>query len=235
MTPAFPSELSYHQECARLGGLPVVHDRERWIRDRCRGQVVLHVGCADREAFEQAPQRHLHRQLADVTARLAGIDVDAEGIVRLHDAGYTELMVADVGTAAGRKQALSLVQQLGRLDRIVAGDVVEHVEDPGRFVTGLVKLNRATGAPCILTTINHTYAGGFLDALRLRERVHPEHTAYYSMTTLKNLLLRCGATESMRFHYYTNPSPRPLRGIAKRAFTRMFPPLAEGLIVEFGS
>lgn len=230
----FPSNVSYHQECSRLGGLPVVEDRERWLMLRCSGRTVLHVGCADRETFEQQPERHLHRQLAGVAGQLAGIDIDPEGILQLHDAGYTDLLVADLTTTTGRKKTLSLVHQLGNLDLIVAGDVLEHLEEPGRFVAGLIQLSRTTGAPCVLSTINHTYAGAFVDALRRRERVHPEHTAYYSMTTLKNLLIRADAPEPLRFRYYINPSPRRLVTLAKRGATRLFPPLAEGILVEWG-
>ena len=74
---------------------------------------------------------------------------------------------------------------------VVAGEVIEHLDDPGSFLDGLHRL-LAPGGQLILTTPN---ASGLLNgfaAMAGAEINHPDHVILFSWRTLTNLMARHG-------------------------------------------
>lgn len=156
-------------------------DREDYLLDRCQGQAVLHLGCAD-WPLTRARLRDgtlLHARLARVTDRLWGADVSREGIGLLAAAGYRDL-VAFAGTDG-------LAAALGRtFDRVVAGEILEHLDDPGRFLAGLRGVCHP-GTLLLLTVPNFAALKRLPRLLWREETVHPDHRAYYSVVTVTRL------------------------------------------------
>ena len=73
----------------------------------------------------------------------------------------------------------------------MAGEVIEHLDDPGSFLDGLHRL-LAPGGTLILTTPN---ASGLLNgfaAMAGAEINHPDHVVLFSWRTLSNLMGRHG-------------------------------------------
>ena len=74
---------------------------------------------------------------------------------------------------------------------MVAGEIIEHLDDPGSFLDGLHHLV-APGGQLILTTPN---ASGLLNgfaAMAGAEINHPDHVILFSWRTLTNLMSRHG-------------------------------------------
>ena len=72
---------------------------------------------------------------------------------------------------------------------IVCGEVLEHLSNPGHFLTAL----RATyPTVLVLITVPNAFAtaGAAWLVTKGRENVNKEHVCYYSYTTLKELLRR---------------------------------------------
>lgn len=76
-------------------------------------------------------------------------------------------------------------------DTVVAGDIIEHIEDTGGFFRS-VKRYLKPGGVFVVTTPNPWFALRFAEALRGRVYENPDHTCWYSMGTLCEMLQRHG-------------------------------------------
>jgi len=84
-------------------------------------------------------------------------------------------------------------------DIIVAGEVIEHLTNPGLFLDRV--RTYFTGVPVIITTPNCFALAATRHMEDGVENVNIDHVAWYSYTTLKTLLTRYGfAIEA--FHWY---------------------------------
>lgn len=163
-------------------------DRFDWLVERCRGRQVIHIGFADSGTTVQRQQngKWLHEHLASVAADLVGIDSDSAAVARAARAGYRAHAVdctdPDAVAALGLEPA----------DIVVAGEVIQYVDRPGPFLTGLQHLCR-TGGRLIITTPN-AYGLIFAAAATLRgiELNDPNHVTMFTWRTLTELARRNG-------------------------------------------
>jgi hypothetical protein len=99
---------------------------------------------------------------------------------------------------------------LAPAELVVAGEVIEHTESPGRFLDSLALLSAPNGR-LVLTTPNAASLLNPLAAMGRYELVNPTHVAVYSWYTLTNLMERHGwnVEEFVTYHY---PGSFPRRG-----------------------
>jgi SAM-dependent methyltransferase len=98
-------------------------------------------------------------------------------------------------------------------DVIIAGEIIEHLNDPGQFLRGIRRLMTPT-TDLVITTVNAYCGMRFLQyGLRgkggMNEPVHPDHVAYYSYSTLSLLLRRHGLSVDSFFFYDLGREHRP--------------------------
>ena len=147
-----------------------VVDRISYLREQARGRRVIHVGFVDtgcRSMQEQAGT-WLHGHLDEVATSLVGIDVNEVG-------------VKEAVEALGIEPA-----QL-----VIAGEVIEHLDDPGGFLGGLHDLV-APGGLLVVTTPNAYGLFNVFASLARREINHPDHVVMFTWRTLANLAARHG-------------------------------------------
>lgn len=162
-------------------------ERIPWLTARAAGCRVIHVGFVDAgcEDLQARAGTWLHAHLARSATDLVGLDLDADGVERAVRAGY-DAHVADCRDPA-RLRALGLEEA----DLVIAGEVIEHLDDPGGFLAGLHPLVRPEGR-LVVTTPN---AYGLLNvaaSLFGREINHPDHVVMFTWRTLTTLLDRHG-------------------------------------------
>lgn len=147
------------------------------------GKTVLDLGCANFDGVAKRSRRGtwLHEQIHRSAKRVVGIDVDAEAVSQMREWGY-DTLVGDV-------EHLEDVPDPGPIDVVVAGDIIEHVSSPGLLLEGA---HRFFGPDTIMviTTCNAFYWRNFIYTWQKRERVHDEHTCWYSHDTLRAVLDR---------------------------------------------
>ncbi|MET0148611.1 MAG: class I SAM-dependent methyltransferase [Acidimicrobiales bacterium] len=158
-----------------------------YVAEQVRGRGVIHVGFVDAGYQEMQAEAGtwLHAHLAEAATSLVGIDLDAAGVALATDQGY-EAYVAD---CRDPEQLDALAIEPAEV--VVAGEVIEHLDDPGSFLDGLHRL-LAPGGTLILTTPN---ASGLLNgfaAMAGAEINHPDHVVLFSWRTLSNLMGRHG-------------------------------------------
>lgn len=164
--------------------------RHDYVVDKCKGKSVLHLGAVD--SFN-GKVCGLHKRLMNVSCFVIGLDIDSHGIGKARSAGIQNIVYGDL-------EKLGKVSIAGNFDVIVAGEIIEHLSNPGLFLEG-VKRFFSHHTEMIVTTPNAFSLHRFLIALRGIEYVHPDHVSYYSYTTLEHLLQRHGFTTEEKLAY----------------------------------
>jgi SAM-dependent methyltransferase len=221
--------ISWRQRLPRRGPC----DRTDLLLDFCAGRCVVHVGFVDERRMETKLDAGswLHAKLADVAESIVGLDLSEEGVAWANARGF-EAYAVDAQSPAD-VEALGL----GRADVVVAGEIIEHLDAPGPFLRAMRTLLKEDGL-LVVTTPNAYRLLNFLAPASGSELIHPDHTAWHSPHTLRNLLVRNG-WEVEGLAYYQNPAPRlggavgvVVRGLrgAFVAFGRLAPYWSDGLV-----
>lgn len=167
--------------------LPPIENEDRvgFISRYARDRKVLHIGCADWPFTEEKLARGslLHQRLAGCASELHGADTSEQGIRLMLSAGIENLCVLP---EPGNRLYDALKETY---DVVVAGEVIEHVSNPGRFLDSLHSVLGDDGL-LILTTINFAPIKRLPRLLWRNEQVHPDHVFYFSFSTLTRLLTR---------------------------------------------
>lgn len=203
------------------------------ITKLCSGKKVLHLGCTNYPYTQDSIDNEmlLHFELDKVATELFGFDYDQEGIDVLAAHGMTNLYRADLE----KLDAVAIDETFGV---IVAGETIEHLNNPGLFLQGVKRfMNR--NSVLVITTVN-AYCGmrfvlyGVKGKGGKNEPVHPDHVAYYSYSTLKLLLERHHLNIS-EFMFYDlgnehRPHNRKILNFINDACVKFAPQWADGVI-----
>lgn len=207
--------------------LPLITDRISFLEGLVgEHERIAHLGCTDWPYTEHRLAREdlLHQRLlrfGDVT----GIDVDRQGIDRLAElmpgASFLCLDIADGAPAPHQ----------GAYDLVLVAETLEHVPDPVSFLRGCGELLGADGTICV-TVPNACSPKIGIRTVFGRERVHPDHFAYYSPRTLKRTLHAAGFQTEWVASYFAVPSTlgRVLDVGLRVAHRLSGGPVGEGLI-----
>lgn len=160
-----------------------VVDRGEYIIGLCKDKVILDIGASGQ----------LHESLKECTTKLYGIDKQGEEseVFRIIDLDTDDLSNKSIWFAD--------------VQLILCAETIEHLSNPGRFLQEL-----AFTYPSIPVLITVPNAGG-CKIRNKRENVNRDHVAWYSYTTLKELLRRYGYMIH-RFYWY-NGKPYTAEGL----------------------
>jgi len=208
-------------------------DRVEFLLSQCEGKRVLHLGCTNWPYTDGTLNDGslLHSRIAERSDELFGVDTDDRGLEILRGRGVKNLYLGDL-------ERLEDCELNETFDVIVAGEMIEHLNNPGLFLRG-VKRFLGNNSTLIITTINAYSALRFLIySLKGKggsaEPVHPDHVAYYSFSTLKLLLERNGFEITNFYFYDIGPEHRPhnraIWNLANDAAVKFFPQLSDGII-----
>lgn len=202
-----------------------VVNRIQEILRLCTNKKILHLGCADMPFTLERGENLLHRQLLRVVTPdlLWGIDSSLEGITLLKKMGFANVLHGNV-------ESLSKELKKEQFDIILAGEIIEHLENPGKFLESLKSI-MCENSKLIISTVNATSIKQFIHALLRREKVHPDHNYYFSYWTLKQLLGKYQLKSEVYFYQETEEYGLAL--ISERIFwyaAKMTPAWSDGLL-----
>ena len=188
-------------------------DRYDWLRGHLERGPALDLGCID----ERHPERiatSLHARLKRLNPELVGADIDREAIAAVERLGF------DVRFANAEESDLG-----GPYRAIFAGELIEHLDNPGRFLSNARRALAPDGL-LLLTTPNPFYANQFAKVLKHGgPQVHAEHRAWFCPHTLTRLLAARGF-EVADFAWLAAS-----RGMIRRALARLRPHFSPGFAV----
>jgi len=153
---------------------------ERRIKEiiaRCRGSI-LDIGCVQHTLKNIKSDSWLHGRLAERFNDVVGIDYLEEEIQELKKLGYN--------VKYGDAENFELNE---KFDTIVAGELIEHLSNPGKFLDCCRKHLKDNGK-LILTTPNPYWVEYIVRRLFKKLYVNPEHTALYDEDLISHLAER---------------------------------------------
>lgn len=152
-----------------------IDDRLDLFLPECKGKDVLHFGCTDWPVFN--PENNLHITLAQYTKTIDGFDIDKEGIEELRKY-VAQDYYTDFDTLSTKHYDVCLIPE-----------TIEHVDNVQIFLKNLSKVHTSkfliTAPNCFSKLRQENYN---IDAGVFTEVVHPDHNAWYSPYTLKNVI-----------------------------------------------
>jgi len=183
-----------------------------------KGENVLDLGCVEHNASSEESEFWLHRLLMKSARSILGLDIVKEDVEELQKRGYN-IICADATTC-------SLNQTF---DVIVAGELIEHVVNPGGLLSNMRNHLNENGR-LILTTPYTFYMVNSIVALFRKGPTwwHPDHVAWYEPYVLKSMLHKTGY--QMEAFYYFNRS-RKLRSIQRILRMPCFGFMAQTIVV----
>jgi len=161
-------------------------DRLSYVSKLCKDKKVLDIGCYDETAIKLKEKSGywLHSRIAQKAKKVIGID-------------SSKLINSEIKTGPRskiiRKDLYDLDASFARdnkIDVLVAGELIEHIQDVSKFLRLLKKLY--PGKTLILTTPNATSLSNVILALFSRESNHKDHIQIFSYKTLYSLCLKNG-------------------------------------------
>ena len=155
--------------------------RLQMISEAVQGKSVLDVGCVDHEASKEAGDEWLHKVILDHASAVLGLDFAEDEVKKLVARGYK--------IAYGNAEEIDLHQ---KFDVVVAGELIEHLSNPGKFLENMKRHLNENGE-IVLTTPNPFYPKRMVEILfHRRALVHPQHVMWYCPSTLTEILSRAG-------------------------------------------
>ena len=218
--------------------VPQPVDRVQFIAELCRGKRVLDIGCLDETALsKQRTDDWLHGQIGNLASEVIGLDrsdrLPDEGLVT----GPNSRILKGNGIRPDAKQVNSEA-----IDMIVAGEFIEHLENPLAFLRSMRK--RFPGRELILSTPNGTSFANALLGMIGSEAQHPDHLLTSTYKTLNTLCRRSGAKDwkILPYRFYatemllssSGPKRQAVRLVEKgvRIVERLFPLRSFGYVVR---
>jgi SAM-dependent methyltransferase len=235
--PDTPPRPPAYTTLERLRVMPPV-DRLDFVSRLCAGRVVLDIGCLDETALVKRDTEHwLHGRIARCALQVVGVDssdrIPPDGLVTAPNARIYRGDATDLDAA---------LLQSAPFDLVVAGEFIEHVNDPLRFLARLRQT--LPGLELVLTTPNGPSAANALMGCIGREAQHPDHLANFSFKILHTLCRRAGFTqfEIRPYRFFATELILNSRGATRaaavaaqggiRLLERLFPLLSFGWIVR---
>jgi hypothetical protein len=162
--------------------------RINYISNFCLNRNVIDLGALDETALALKMGRGnwLHARIAELATKVIGLDnsqiVPLDGI---KTSDNSQIIKFDIGEIVNLGDSLDLSQ----FDLVVAGELIEHLPEPQRFLSDLLKLDLKN---IVISTPNACNLYNFSLGLFRMESMHIDHVNIFSFKTLTTILSRSG-------------------------------------------
>lgn len=209
-------------------------NRERHIEmllSQCKS--ALHVGCTDAPFTEHLLNSGdlLHHRLLQIAPdKVTGFDISLKNLQALQRTYPRSKFIH------GDAEQLKKYFNDQTFDLIVAGEILEHLSNPGQFLEACGEVLDKNGV-LLLTVPNVFGARRLVHNLLGTENYHPDHTFYFSENTINTLAARHGLQISDCYYYASNPgnslAKKALYFLVEKVPARIFGNhFLEGLVIE---
>lgn len=103
-----------------------IYDRIQFLAEQVKGKDVVDIGVVEHTTAANLESNWLHGHLAKNAKSITGVDVLPEGVEALQKRGYNVLLHNLIDHPLERKFEVA-----------VCGDVLEHIDNPGKFLKNI--------------------------------------------------------------------------------------------------
>jgi len=153
-------------------------DKVEFVKPWIRGKRVLDLGCVDHSSNVESTDNWMHSRLLQTAASVVGVDILEDDVLKLRGKGY-DVRVGDV----------QRLQMNEKFDVVFAGEIIEHLANLEGFLDSVKSCLKSDGV-VIITTPNVFAISHFIMTSLNRRSVRVEHTCWFDIYTLSNLLRR---------------------------------------------
>lgn len=209
-----------------------------FIAAQCVAKVVLDIGCFDETALVKRDTPHwLHGRLAAKAKLVVGVD----NSVKIPLSGLRTASNAVIYRGDGIHVDKSIAGD-NDFDVIVAGEFIEHIENPLEFLREIKK--GFAGRELLISTPNGVSFANTLLGLINREVQHHDHLHNFTFKIINTLCLRAEfkSWEIIPYHFYATEMILNSKGLKValvksvegfiKLIERFFPLLSFGYIVR---
>lgn len=165
--------------------MKAINTRVKQILQWTKGPLVLHVGCAD-HVVREGSDYWLHKHLIDNFPHVVGLDSSEENILSMRNLGYQNLEIGDA-------EEFELED---RFDTIVAGELIEHLSNPGLFFERASNHLKPGGRLVITTPYPFSLLNQLFAYTKYPVTVqNDQHSMWFCVKTLRQLYERYGFQE----------------------------------------
>lgn len=194
-----------------------VENRVDWVARQVRGKDVLDVGPCGftwKPDPEWIRREWIHAIIKENAKSVLGIDISKKGIEWARRFGYNDIIYGNAENfSLGRK-----------FDVIFAGELIEHLSNPGLFLR-CAKKHLRKGGKLVLTTPNARHPQRWM-----RDKaMSPNHLQLYTMQILKQLLQANGFGKIKEFYLESN-----IRTLKGKLYAKLFLPLFPKFALTLG-
>jgi len=189
-------------------GVGQPRDRLTILSDLARDKDVVDLGCADAGQIEEklASGLWLHRLIARSAQRCIGIDVDGPSVALLRGLGESDIYCADI-------TGPSVVDD-GQWDLLVAGETLEHIDNPVAFLRAVRERHSGRIARVALSVPSAFALRNVVEAARGREVINSDHRYWFTPYTLGKVLVQAGLVPEW-FVFCDPAPPEPVSGLGR--------------------
>ena len=190
--------------------------KNKFILNHIRNKEVLDIGCVNHNPLNYQSKYWLHKLLHKYSKNVLGLDLSKEGVEYLNSIGYN-VIHEDAENFDLNKT----------FDVIVAGDIIEHLNNPGEFLESC-KRHMDKNSKLLITTPNPWYWKCFLKVFLFGfYETNAEHTCWFDPITLEQLLTRYNL-KMLNFEYGSRylidkifPFPKSLKNTSFYALIKL--------------
>lgn len=217
-------------------GEPVL-DRLAILERLAKGKNVVHLGCADHVPLIEAKRSRgqwLHERLCNVSRRCLGIDIDPDGIRFLRERlGFKDVVCANLLEDEVPEVSLE------KWDVVVAGELIEHMDEPVRFLSGVRRVCLDRVQTLVATVPNALCWTNTRMATQHAEYINSDHRYWFTPYTLAKVASRAGLKPTSFQFCRSCPPQAPSFGDYVRLgraldyhMMRRYPALRETIVME---
>ena len=155
-----------------------------------RGKNVIHFGCADHLPLIEQKRRNgnwLHGLLTQQCQQCVGIDINEEAVQYIR----TKIGIDNVFLPGSEVDGIIFSKQ-AKWDYMILGELIEHVDNPVKFLAGLQKKYGHCTKKLIITAPNVYNLMTIKDIRNNNENINTDHNYWFSPYTLTRVALKAG-------------------------------------------
>jgi hypothetical protein len=212
--------------------VPIIVDRIEYLRQRCTGKKVLHIGCLDHHEIILERMKNgtwLHGIITSISDLCIGIDINARAYNLVsREFGMDNIRLLDLS----RRLEDRYIDDIRKIhwDLIVCPEILEHITNHGQFLENLNQISH-TGTMLIITGPNAFRFENFINALRHFESINSDHKYWFTYYTLSRMIADHGWKPDCLIYYQLSKRKMWLRALCQLA-NWMSLAFCDGLIIE---